>query len=105
MRAWELYELDNGNFGRKEISEIKGDFILEAYFKEEISMLNNISLVNSCYATTCKDTWLNSIDESSLNISIEKSFLLDGELVLLLQIYLRLKNSGIELHALTGGFV
>ena len=105
MTAWELYKTDGGGIGRKEISTITGDFIIGAYFREETSWIDNISLINRCYATSCKETRLNSIDEESLVISIDKGFVLNGDSIQPEINLLELENSGITILSITGGWI
>jgi hypothetical protein len=102
MMAWEISETDNGGIGRKEISEIHGDFILGAYFEEEIASLNNFSFISSSYATSCKETRLNHVDESTFDLSIDKGFILNGDSVQANINLLQLEDSGIVPSVVAG---
>ncbi|MBK8415594.1 MAG: hypothetical protein IPL22_14540 [Bacteroidetes bacterium] len=104
MNAWELYQSANG-IGRKEISIIKGDFILSAIFKDELVINNNFSLLSASYALSCSETWVNSIDSTSMSVSIDKEIILNSDTIPAHRNLLTLSNSGITLHNLALGGV
>lgn len=103
MEAWRLYEDENGYMDRESISTVTGEFILGTYFVEEISSLNNVSLMSSSYALSCKETRINSVDKSSLDLSMNKGFVLNGDSVLANTNLLEIENLGVELQDMAGG--
>lgn len=76
MSAWELTE----NNSRVNIDTIQGQFILEAYFIEQL-VLNNRgnNFFPTAMATSCAETVLNSVDEESMTLGINKTIIHNGD--------------------------
>ena len=104
VNAWELYQSENG-IGRRQISKVKGDFILSIYFQEQLVSLGNFSLMSNCSALTCKETYQNSIDEKSLNLSLNRDIVLNGDSIPSNTNLLKIDNSGLNLHDLAAGWI
>jgi|SRR5690554_3901328 len=96
--AWDLYEGSDGYIERQSTTTITGEFILGVYFQYSFSSLNNVSLVSSSYATSCKETLTNAIDKSTLGLSLNKSFVLNGDSIPAHANLLGIENSGVVLN-------
>lgn len=109
MTAWELYETDKGGIGRRKISEFSGDFILGAYFvthfASKSSPLKNFSLTNKSYAISCEQVEVNSIDENSLTISLDKIILLNNDSISAGNNLIAIPESGVIVHSVGRGLV
>lgn len=96
--AWDLYEDRDGYIERRSTTTITGEFVLGVYFQYSFSSLNNVSLVSSSYATSCKETLTNAIDKSTLGLFLNKSFVLNGDSIPAHANLLEIENSGVVLH-------
>lgn len=77
MKAWEMSEDGTSIY----IDTIRGEFYLDTYLKfERIANLES-SLVNSAYATTCNEIYVNTIDKSSIELSLDRAFVYNGEVI------------------------
>lgn len=103
MQAYKLF--GDGGTDRVPIITVTGDFILGIYFEERMSGLNTVSFINSSYAHSCKETRLNAIENASLNLSLDKEFVLNGDTVMAHTNLLDIENSGIERRSLVNGMV
>lgn len=95
MEAW----IVNAEDDRIPISTITGAFILNAYFHETQVAHHPVSLVSSGYATSCKETMLNKIDTSDLDLSVDKAFLFGEDTIPAHTNLLNLEGVGVELQS------
>lgn len=64
----------------EELDTVRTPFVLSTEFDVElISSLAPNGLINGAYATSCEQTFVNSLDASSFKITCDKSFEFNGE--------------------------
>jgi hypothetical protein len=98
---------DYYNPGNK-IDTVKGAFLINWNLElKTTSLINNISLFQSCYATGCAQTFENEIVDSSFTISCNKDFKYNGLLIAAetdfsdldkIVIYIEKKWGGVEIQ-------
>jgi hypothetical protein len=98
MQAWNLIKYDSGAIGRKQTDTISGEFILGIYFNETIAEKTSPVFINSCYAFTCKESYLNSIDKESISISVDKILIINGDTILPNSNLLSIDSSSVTIH-------
>jgi len=54
------------------------DLILEVEYG--YNMLNDLAIINSSYATSCDETYVNEMDQATLQLTCDKNLTYDGEL-------------------------
>lgn len=97
MSAWETVETEDGTgTSRNQIYTVTGEFQLYVDFHKKQVAANQYSFIGSAYATTCRENMLNSIDESSLFLAVDQSFVLNDDIIPPHTNLLDLQNSGIE---------
>ena len=76
--------IGNGDFTARTldyaiIDTITSEFMLSAIFEsEDIGMLDDFSIIQTSFATSCEYSYANFIDLSTLEISCNKDFVIDG---------------------------
>lgn len=95
MSAWQWIETENGS-STATIDTITGAFYLDASFHQKLVAANNYGLMGSAHAMSCRENMLNTIDENSLFLAIDQSFVLNGDTIPQNSNLLDLEESGIE---------
>lgn len=99
MSAWEVTEYQE----RNPIDTIRGEFILEIHFMEQLVFNSkNISLIKTASATSCVQTYLNEILPNSMELTIDKEWIYDGDTLSQNFNLLSLDTSAIELDSYYG---
>jgi hypothetical protein len=66
---------------------------------------NNTSLINACYATSCKETRLNAIIENTVQISIDEELIINNDTIPPNTDFLSIENAGIVIHNVSFGMI
>lgn len=95
MSAWKSADFESGS-GSETIYTITGEFYLDVGFHQKVVAANNYTFMGSAYATSCKENMLNEIDENSLFLAIDHSFVHNEDTIPQNTNLLDLEGSGIE---------
>ena len=78
-----------------DITKVTGELTITASLQVHIASNNNVSLMGSSYAFSCNLPTINPLVDSSLVISMDRGFVLNGDTIQANINLLTLKNSGI----------
>ncbi len=78
-----------------DVTKVSGEFMITAFLQLQLASTNTMSLMNSSYAFSCELPTINPIVNSSVVISMDRSFILNGDSIEANTNLLVLENSGI----------
>lgn len=98
MKAFETVVDSNGARNINYIDTVKGVFGISTDLNSVTAMQNNLSLINTCNAFSCKINYLNSILESSLSLTLDKPITFNNVTIPANTNLLEISNSGIDVN-------